>query len=574
MFFVRRNLTAASWLLVAALTTAGLSGCNLSWGGSGEQGAQAASVASTDLPSPVYDPNYAPALPDPPKLRGRLRAVPLGSFQHGTDLDTLAAEIVAYDEASQRLFVVNGEKRCIDILNIADPHNPQLLASVDVLDHGIANSVAAKNGMVATCIASPDRSQTGKVLFLSVDGDVLKTLEVGHEPDMLTFTPDGRSLLVANEGEAVDDYTVDPEGNLSVIDVTGGLESLSQSHVSTIDFRKFNDQRDTLDPSIRIFAKNATVAEDLEPEYIAVSPDSQTAWITCQENNCLAIVDLAKREVTQLVGLGFKDHSQDGNWIDVSDKDGSVSIRPWPLKALYEPDGIACFVADGRPYLVTANEGDARNKSRFSEEVRVGDLNLDPKAFPNAKALQKKDAMGRLRVTNATGDHNQDGLFEELYTYGGRSFSIWDAEGKLVFDSGDQFERFLAVQEGSHFNADHTTHYFDDRSDNKGPEPEGVVVGEVDGVTYAFVLLERMSSVMVYDVSDPKAPVLETYITTRDYSQPPAPGRGGDLGPEGATFISAEKSPTGKPLLAVAYEVSGTTRLFELSPEPSAQTEP
>jgi DNA-binding beta-propeller fold protein YncE len=520
---------------------------------------------------PAYDVSQDPMLPPPPRPRGHLQLLPIGGYLHGTDLATSAAEIVAYDVDSRRLFVVNSEQRSIDILDIADPVNPTLFGRADMGEFGLPNSVAVRNGMIATCIASTSKSETGKVVFLSADGERLSVLDVGHEPDMLTFSPDGRWLLVANEGEPVADYSFDAEGSISQIDLAEGVASLTQAHVATLDFLEFNDQQESLDPSIRIFGKNASVAQDLEPEYITVSADSKTAWIVCQENNAIAIADLESKQVTRLVGLGFKDHSLKGNWLDASDKDGKIRIRPWPLKGIYQPDGITSYVVDGQTYLVTANEGDARDHSGFSEECRVADLKLDPAVFPNAAELQKKEHLGRLQVTNATGDRNGDGLFEEIHSYGARSFSIWNADAQLIYDSGDEFERFLADHNPEFFNSDHESHNFDDRSDNKGPEPEGVVVGEVADVLYAFILLERDSGVLVYDISNPAAPVFENYVNTRDCGSPPAAGSGGDLGPEGAVFIPENNSPNGQPLLVVSYEVSGTTRIFEIS---VPQTEP
>lgn len=514
---------------------------------------------------PALDVNHDPPVPPAPQPRGRLQLIPVGGFLHGEVFGSLAAEIAAYDAGSRRLFVVNGEKKSIDILDISNPAAPVLATRADISDLGAANSVAAKHGMIAVCVAAESKREPGKVVFLSPDGERLNIVEVGYEPDMLTFSPDGRWLLVANEAEPTDDYDFDPDGSVSQIDLSAGVEKLSQSDVTALEFGRFNDVRESLDPSIRIIGQGTSVAQDLEPEYIAVAADSKTAWITCQENNAIAIADLEGKVITRLVGLGFKDHSLDGNWLDAGDTDKGIRIRPWPLMGMYQPDAIAAFTAAGETFLVTANEGEARAYKGFRDECQFAELTLDPTVFPNAAELQKGGNLGRLRVTNTLGDRNGDGAFEELYCYGTRSFSIWNRNGEQVFDSGDQFERILAEQCPDSFNSDHESHCVDDRSDNKGPEPEGVVLGEIDAATYAFVLLERASGLMVYDVSDPTAPVFECYWNGRDLSAPARLGSGGDLGPEGGIFIPAEFSPTGKPLLAVCYEVSGTTRIYEVS---------
>jgi hypothetical protein len=307
------------------------------------------------------------------------------------------------------------------------------------------------------------------------------------------------------------------------------------------------------------------VAQDLEPEYIAVSPDGQVAYVTCQENNAIVVIDIAKAKALDILPLGYKDWSQ--SKLDASDKDDAINIQAWPVFGMYEPDAIAAYDVAGITYLVTANEGDSRDYDGFSEEARVSDLLLDPTAFPTAADLQKKGKLGRLNVTTTLGDYDGDGDFDALYTLGGRSFSIWQVAGGLtqVYDSGDDLEQITAVAFPDDFNSDNAENdSFDNRSDNKGPEPEGVTLGVMGGKTYAFIGLERIGGVMVYDVTDPFAPVFEDYLNTRDFSGDPAAGTAGDLGPEGLEFVPAAASPTGKPLLIVAYEVSGSVAIFEI----------
>lgn len=921
----------------------------------------------------------------------------LGSYSAGLfSDDSSAAEIVGYDKGTQRLFVVNGAQNRVDVLSIRHPGTPKLLFSLDCARFGQPNSAAVQNGLIAVAVQAAVKTDPGFALFFDAQGRLLAQVQVGALPDMVCFTPNGQYALVANEGEPNDDYTVDPEGSVSVIDIRGGCRKLTQARVRTATFGAFNAPG-ALDDSVRIFGLNATPAQDIEPEYIAVSADSRKAYVTLQENNAIAVVDIPSAAVQRVHGLGFKDHGAvdavaelfemdpaalpeigrtdagqalqlggfsglafegidpatghlkfitltdrgpngeptgvhrpfllpsftpeivrleldrdsgdlsivqriplqrapgmpltglpntvlgsnanqahndevpvdlfgnvlpidplgadlegivvdpaDGTfwmcdeyrpalyhvdtagvllarfvpigtaaaagmpagtfgtevlpsvlgqrrqnrgfeaiaidngrvyaWVqsplrnpestsngtlnglknvriveftpatqtvrqflhvmdnapaagsddtradkigdatalgggeflvverdddsvtsvpadapaaiqkkvyrinlagateltpareaaflaatgktpdlatlaeltangiqpvgkllqvdlaaagydtvqkveglavidpwtiavindndfqvagieidnatgtfsllptyvpepitlglidmqaqglDASDKDSRINIRPCPVKGMYLPDGIAAFRSRGREYLITANEGDARQWGPFDEEARVNSLKLDPAAFPFAGTLRNNLQLGRLKVTNSRGDIDHDGDFDELYSFGARSFSIWSTDGELVYDSGDSIEQLIAADPkfSAIFNAGHTNNSLDDRSDDKGPEPESVTIGRINDNTYAFVGLERIGGFMIFDVSDPKAPRFIDYINNRDPSEEPALDNGSDYGPEGLLFIPASESPTRRPLLVVANEVSGTTTLFEL----------
>lgn len=925
---------------------------------------------------------------------------PLGGY---STFKSAGAEIPAYDPLTRRVFVVNGADRTVDVLDLKDPSHPTRSFSLDVAAYGWPNSVAVRRGLVAVVVGGEGEAKTqpGTVIFFNAHGKFLNALPVGPLPDMITFTPDGRWLLVANEGEPSDDYSRDPEGSVSCIRLRdplnqGQIKKLGPADVITADFRAFNEV--PLDPSVRIFGPGASVAQDLEPEYIVVAPDSRTAYVTCQENNALAVLDLATCRFTHLVGFGFKDHNRtlgatlevvpfgplpsigstmagqqlflggfsglwfdgvdqttgrlrfithtdrgpngeptgndrpfllpgftpeivffevdpatqtlaltrrlplkdpagnpltglpntalagasanapyqderpvdlfgnllpldllgadleglakapdgsfwmvdeyrpalyqfdpsgvmldrfvpegtaaaagrpagtygtevlpailaqrrqnrgfeavalagaklyawvqsplrnpatasnstlnanrsvrilefdtlnhatrqylhlldnlpaanpndsradkigdavafggaeflvverdddalpddqsgdiqkriyrvnlagatdvsalsdavfhvngaskrldqltadelaahgirpvaktlhvdlnaagynrvekveglalvngntlavlndndfgvaniainpaDGTFVvngepdpillgllrvhstglDASDRDGRINIRPWPVRGMYLPDAIAAFAVGGSTYLITANEGDARAYAAFNEEAAVRSLALDPVAFPDAAALKTDALLGRLAVTRTLGDTDGDGDYDELYAFGGRSFSIWDTAGQLVFDSGDWLEQLTSDYLPAFFNANNDGNRFDNRSDNKGPEPEGVVVGQVHGRPLAFLALERVGGVAVFDLSTPAAPRFAGYVNTRDFSVDPATGVSdgtvGDLGPEGLAFIAASESPNSQPLLVVANEISGTTRVFQLEVTP------
>jgi hypothetical protein len=943
---------------------------------------------------------------------------PIGTYASGIFAEG-GAEIVAHDPRTQRLFVVNAQAATVDVLSIRNPSQPEKVGEIDVTPFGaVANSVAVHEGVIAVAVESAEKTDPGRVVFFNRQLRLLKSVQVGALPDMLTFSPDGRWLLVANEGEPNEEYTVDPEGSVSIIDLRRGAAGVRQSDVRFASFQGSNssdtaENTNELDPSIRIFGPGATVAQDIEPEYIAVSHDSRTAWVTCQENNALAVIDIRSAKVVELVGLGFKDHSivkakpaeiytfdpatmpsigttaagqtlflggfsglwfegidpgtgrykfithtdrgpnaeptgidrpfllpnftpeivrfeldrksgalrvteriqlkrddqeenEDGdgdadddgdeaklltglpntaisdnpntpfnderavdllgneqpldefggdfegmavdadgsfwmvdeyrpaiyhfgengvlierfvpigtaaaagksagtfgtealpavlgqrrqnrgfeaiaydggkiyafmqsplrnpdslsntdlnamknirvvefdpvtlatkqfiyvldnpapsdnpddtradkigdavsfgngeflvlerdddslpednaaviekkiyrfnligatdvstyidtvgttgktvdqltvpemvangiqpiakvlhvdlneagynqvqkvegltlinaqtlavlndndfgvasiivnpdgtftlnyqpepiqlgviettsNGLDASDRDAKINIREWPVKGMYLPDGIAAYKVGWKTFLITANEGDAREYEGFEEAARIGDddrVIFDPEVFPNGAVLKNNANLGRLNITTTMGQ-NAAGLYTELFTFGTRSFSIWDAAGKLVYDSEDLLERITAEARPAHFNASNDNNTFDNRSDDKGPEPEGVVIGKVLGKPYAFIGLERIGGVAVFDVSDPATPEFVDYVNNRNFDVEPAIDEeqgnpaAGDLGPEGLLFISNEASPNGRALLVVGNEISGTTTIYQI----------
>jgi DNA-binding beta-propeller fold protein YncE len=470
-----------------------------------------------------------------------------------------AAEIPAFDPASKRAFMVNGAAGTVDVLDLSNPAAPTRVGTINVAILGAGvNSVAVANGLVALAVEAPVKTDPGRIaLYRASDLTLLGSAVVGALPDMLTFTPDGRTVLVANEGEPNAAYNVDPEGSISIVDVTNPVAPT----VRTADFRAFNGQEATLrGRGIRIFGPNATAAQDFEPEYITVSADGRTAWVTLQENNAIAVVSITDARVTDVMPLGYKNHSLTGNGMDASDRDSAVNIRNWPVLGMYQPDAIVSYVVGSTTYLVTANEGDARDYTGFAEERRVSALTLDPAVFTAAVCggdCKANDRLGRLNVTSTLG--NGANGYTQLYAFGSRSFSIWNATtGAQVYDSGEELERRTTGLSMVNFNASNDNNNVDDRSDNKGPEPEGIALARFGSKTFAFIGLERVGGVIVYDITNPAAPIYTTYINTRT-------GATGDLGPEGLTVVPAAQSPTGVPLLIVGNEISGTTAIFQIT---------
>jgi 2',3'-cyclic-nucleotide 2'-phosphodiesterase/3'-nucleotidase/5'-nucleotidase len=490
---------------------------------------------------------------------------PIGNYRTGIFAEG-GSEIVAFDPLSKRLFSVNGAEHTVDVLNLSDPSNPVLLFSIDLTPYGkAANSVDVFYGMLAVAIENNNKQQNGTLAVFSTFGNcpLIKQFEIGALPDMVTFSPNGKFILVANEGEPNDDYSIDPEGSVSIIDLRWGIW---WAKVRTVAFTKFNDEKDELiAKGIRIFGPNSTVAQDFEPEYITVSDDSRTAWVTLQENNAIAVINIEKAEVEKLLPLGYKNHMDPKNKLDASNEDGMINIANWPVYGMYLPDAIASYKVWYKTYIITANEGDSRDYSGFSEEERVADVVLDPTAFPDAAELQKEENLGRLKITNTLGDIDGDGDYDKLYSYGARSFAIWTDDGHLVYESGSLFEEITAEYYPEDFNSsDEENNSFDDRSDDKGPETEGVAVGTIFGKTYAFIGLERIGGIMVFDVTNPYLPVFIEYVNMRDFSGDPENDTAGDLSPEGIKFVPAWQSPTHKPLLLVGYEISGSVGVFQI----------
>jgi DNA-binding beta-propeller fold protein YncE len=505
---------------------------------------------------------------------------PLGIYQTGV-FDEGAQEINAYDPDTQRLFVVNADATTIDILDLSNPANPIKLGSLDASAFGSsANSVAVKENLIAVAIEAPVSTDPGKVVFFNADETdfanptLVAEVEVGALPDMVAFTPDGSTLVVANEGEP--DSGVDPDGSVSLIDIATFTEQKAT-------FDAFNAQQTELQAAgLRLFPGKALSA-DVEPEYVTITPDGAQAYVSLQEANAVAVVDIENATVTEIQPLQPIDHSQPGNGLDPSDRDAGVTIQTWPVWGLQMPDALAVYEVGGETYYVTANEGDDRgdaDEDATGDAVRLKDLDevisfgrngldLDASITDASPNIADDDQLGRLTISSIDGDIDGDGDIDQIHAYGSRSFSIFDSEGNLVFNSGDAFEQITAEHFPDDFNANNDENdSFESRSDNKGPEPEGVALGEIDGQTYAFIGLERVGGIMVYNITDPANASFVNYINNRDFSVDAELADGstnpavGDLAPEGLTFIAADESPNGNPLLAVSNEVSGTTTLY------------
>ena len=486
----------------------------------------------------------------------------IGSFDPSGS-NTSTCEIVVHDAASQRLFTTCAIAGFLDVINFSDPTNPTVITSIDMNVYGGVTSVAVKNGIVAVASPNTDETLNGSVVFFDTNGTFLKQVTVGALPDMIVFSPDATKVMTANEGQPNTAYTIDPEGSVSTIDISDGIASLTQANVTTINFTSFNAQEATLLASgVRKVKTTSTLSQDFEPEYITISADSQKAYVALQENNAIAEINLTNNTITDIWALGTKDISIPGNGFDISDNNGQVLIANWPIKAFYIPDAISNYTVAGTNYIITANEGDEKEYGSFTERTTVGaaTYTLDPIVFPNASILKQNQNMGRFRTTNANGNTDADADYEVINCVGARSFSIFNATTKqIVFDSGDDFERYTAANFPTIFNSDHESNSAKSRSRAKGPEPEGVTVAKIGTETFAFITLERIGGVMVYNITNPNNVSFVDYKNSRSTS-----AFAGDHGPEGITYIAPENSPNGTPYVLVANEISGTITVFEV----------
>jgi len=525
----------------------------------------------------------------------------LGRWVSGSGIG--GAEISAFDPASQRIFVTNGATNQIDIINISDPTFPQKVRSIDLASKGVIGiqSVAAKDGLVAIATSLVSTQSNGKIFFADTNGKLLEGaedgIEVGALPDHVSFSPDGRYVMSANEGEPSSycltdgklPTTTDPYGSISVIDVSGSVPSAA----TTLNFEAYNDRAGAITfQGGRVFGPKATTAQDLEPEYITFSPDSKYAYVTLQENNSIATIDMATKAILEVSGLGFKNHSVAGKGLDAI-ADGVAKVETQNVQGMYQPDAIATLKgADGTTYVVTANEGDARSYACLlggtsdttleSEDLKissiydstdttitavktaVGSLVVTPFAPATARAIA---------VTSST-------KVKTAYSFGSRSFSVWrpaNVEGvdtmDQVWDSGDLLETLMAKLNPNGYNSDWNTtsggpNALESRSAKKGPEVEGVAVGSAYGSQWIVVGMERDGGIALFNADDALKPVFVDYINTSVREGNLIAGKttatAGDVSPEGIMFVSPEDSPTGSALVVVSYELSGTVGIYEI----------
>ncbi|CAH6838570.1 choice-of-anchor I family protein [Vibrio alginolyticus] len=537
----------------------------------------------------------------------------VGSSLADAPFATSAAEIVSYDSCTDKLYVVNAQAQKVDVLSMNADSAPTSEGSIDLqsaatasgINIGAANSVSTHQGLVAVAIENEDKQQNGIIaLYRSDTLELITTYTAGALPDMVSFSKDGRYIASANEGEPNADYSIDPEGSVTLVDLANGP---MQAKVTQINFKAFNQgqsRHQELTDKVRISGPSATVAQDLEPEYLTFA-DNGKLYVALQENNALAAIDVATAEVDAILGLGGK--PWDSAQLDASNKDKNIgNLQSYAmLEGLYMPDSITSYSVDGNTYIVTANEGDGREYGikttqkvcddkgfewdgddykgtenyttekdfciAYVDEVRGKKLDVDAN-HPLAGALKDNKQLARLKVIKPQGTLAAD---QKVQAFGSRSFSIWDESGELVFDSGDDFARIVLDQDPANFNSTNDNNQSgDDRSDDKGVEPEAIEVAEINGKHYAFIGLERQGGIMVYDVTQPKNASFISYLNNRDFTQTVCTkvdedgdcdndtynSKAGDLGPESIKYFTR----SGNHFIAVGNEVSGSTSVYRV----------
>jgi len=434
---------------------------------------------------------------------------------------------------------------------------------------------------VASIIPKDNTTVLGKVAFFDVlTGAILRVVDVGFHPDAVRFTPDGRRLIVANEGEFTAGAAQAP-GSISIVNLTGfnALTDLQLRAplVATVDFRDGLAPGVTLD-GLRFNVAGIPAAERylyVEPEFSATT--NERAYVTLQENNAVAVVELeggGAPRISAILPLGTITQR-----IDASDRDpangglAAININD-VVPGLPMPDTIATFMHGGRRLLATANEGDARTDD--GDVARAGAANVvdtvsggaDDRIFSGS--LSDSAGIGRLTISRFDGNLDSDSLVEVPTMIGTRSFTLWDEDGRLVFDSGSMIEEFVRANAPLTFNMNNgATTAIDTRSDDKGPEPEALAYGQIDGRHYVFVGAERQNGIFQFDITDLSRVSIVGYFNIVDGVKVVTGTQ--YVSPETIVFVSAADSPTGKPLLLVGYEgvepsISGSLAVLEVQP--------
>lgn len=480
--------------------------------------------------------------------------------------------MVKFNSDNNKMYVINGVAQTIDVISLDnvksnDYTNLQKDKSINVAQlvnsstftYGDLTSIDinTKEKVVVVAVQEKDYSKAGKIVVMDYDGNLVKTFDAGIQPDMVKMTEDGKYILSANEGEAREGYEngVDPEGSVTVV-------NYKEESAKNIKF----DDSSVIDSDIIIRNNTGGAELDLEPEYIDINDDNTKAYVSLQENNAIATIDIESGKVLSVKSLGFKDHSLEENKLDAG-RDDEINLENLPILGVYMPDGISHVNIGGVDYILTANEGDATEWAEYSNIAKFSEgkdeITIDSDLF---KGMTKEELQSKLDEMKSTTKYDKLEVLTNIgtnaiYTLGGRSFSMFKADTmELVFDSGDDFEQITSQRYPEYFNSSNDEVKLDSRSTKKGPEPEGIEIGQVGDKIYAFTGLERIGGVMTYDITNPNDIKFVNYNNDRDFST----DIGGDSAPEGLAFIPSSESSTGTPLLLVSNEVSGTVAVNEI----------
>ena len=502
-----------------------------------------------------------------------------------------SAEIATYHAGSKRIFATNGVKNTIDIFDISDVANPKKVGTLDLSPYGndVTSVAAGKDVVVAVVHVSEKFSATGapttsngKIVVFDTTGKVLSSPDVlGVLPDSVTFAPNGTTALVAIEGQPVcakddpataakedADYTKasDPVGGVTVVD-------LSNPAAPVLEFAGF-DQFTVSEMRAKGIAVSSVinnVSKDFEPEFVTAI-DNDYAYVTIQEANAIGRLNIQTATFESITRAFESKHSKVAR--DTSDRDSGAGPRTYAnVVGASQPDAIAGFKMGSGYYFLTANEGDAREYTCLDDDLRASALKVDPRRFPDWKTLSGSAALGRAKVNPTMGDKDGDGDIDTIHLRGSNSMTMY-RNGLAIWDSGDLLDQIqiaafgVANINGSHSRSSDksTVNYVgQDRSDDKGSEPEGVAVGMVGDRRIAVLGLERMTALAVFDITQPRSPVFIEWLQMLPTKATPAK----DVkhwSPEGIVFVAADKSPSGKALIITSYELSGSLSIHQIEP--------
>ncbi len=505
-----------------------------------------------------------------------------------------SASSVAYDSKPPRLFVANPFQGLLEIYDLKDPGHPSLIKLVPLGGPNCnplnpvqcfrPNHVTVAGGVVAVAVTNEVPTDPGRLVLMTTDGTDQRELVVGPSPTWVAFTPDRTKIVVANQGIPSADYSIDPEGSMSIIKNWQGWQS-SAPEVVPVTLQSFNSRKEALIArGVRIYGPclstppcEVTVAQDLEPVAFVISADSRKAHVAFETNNALGVLDIDEQRFANVRSAGLKDHSKWWSRLDATD-DEDFDLRTWPLLGMYQPNGIDILTTHGRQYLITANRGNWRESSAFpngTEQTTVGEACTAGRL--DATLCRRLSGAPDISIASYPYRYTEeDAPLPGAYSYGGRSFAIWTREGRLVHDSGAALEAITHRACPSYFNSQSDQNTFDDRSDEKGPEPEGVAVADIAGRTFAFVSLRRIGGIVAFDVSEPWFPRFQQYINSRNFSVNPKdlpadyPSEyfvncaAGDLQGVKPVFVEGTDAPTGDPLLLLVNNYSGSVAIFRI----------
>ena len=499
------------------------------------------------------------------------------------------AEIPTYHPASKRLFATNGARNTVDVYDLSNPEKPVRINRVDLKNFGSdVTSVAAGRDVVVAAVHKAETFSAngvpslpnGVLVVMDLDGKVISSPDLkGVLPDAVTFTPSGTQALVAIEGQPVcakddpattinesTDYlkAVDPLGGVSIVD----LSDPRNPDVSFVGFKGFTVS-ELRAKGLALSSVVNDASKDLEPEYI-VALDEMKAYVTIQEANGIGVLDLQSQAWID-VRRAFESKLV-GTPIDTSDRDSGRGPRSYVnVVGASQPDAIAGFKIGSGHYLVTANEGDAREYSCLNDDLRASSLKVDSRRFQDWKTWSANSELGRSKVNPNAGDRDGDGDIDTIHLRGARSMTIY-RNGAVLWDSGKLLEEIQTSAFGvQNINGSHllstdksTVNYLpQDRSDDKGSEPEGIAVGIVGDARVAVLGLERMSALVVFDISNLRAPSLIKWIQMMPVTSTPV-SQATAWSPEGVVFVPAEKSPNGKALFITSFELSGSLTIHQI----------